>query len=156
MDEGDRQRRPDPIRRPFAEWVESLCERAGVWWDYHPYFGRALFLACTFCFIWFKREPLLGFGLPLATVLAVVIYERLKAEAERRRAARAAVHRCPVCNYDLRATPERCPECGAAATPPPGWTSVDVPQDSPWLDPAAAKLTPKPPRRTSRFSGRRG
>ena len=44
----------------------------------------------------------------------------------RRRAKRIAQGHCPACNYDLRASPDRCPECGLAATLPPKTIATDA------------------------------
>jgi hypothetical protein len=47
----------------------------------------------------------------LATALLPVLY----LAGARRRAKRRALGLCDRCGYDLRASPGRCPECGATA-----------------------------------------
>jgi len=51
------------------------------------------------------------FAIPLNSILPIAWAFRW----ERRRRGRIAVkrHLCAACGYDLRATPDRCPECGA-------------------------------------------
>jgi hypothetical protein len=51
----------------------------------------------------------------LAMLFAVLPSVRLRAILRTRRRNRAGL--CPHCGYDLRATPERCPECGSAVKP---------------------------------------
>ena len=55
----------------------------------------------------------LSFGW-LAAVLAIVPLFWLR----RRMVGRGRPNHCHACGYDLRATPERCPECGALPEPP--------------------------------------
>lgn len=60
--------------------------------------------------------PLWALAPPAAITPAVFLMRRL-----RRRTLPAGTRPCPRCNYDLRATPDRCPECGtpvAHNTPP--------------------------------------
>ena len=142
------RRPPEPFRRPFADWVESHFDRLQVWYERSGWVGFVALFAGMSGMTSLIRLPAMGIGLLSAAALLVTVYELIRRFSERRRASVPSEHRCANCDYDLRATPELCPECGTPAKPPRGWKSKHVPQDSPWLDPAAAKLTPKPPKRT--------
>jgi hypothetical protein len=56
----------------------------------------------------YRATPLVAAGALLG------IFQRLVVGWSRRRAAAGGL--CPACGYDLRATPERCPECGRIPT----------------------------------------
>lgn len=52
---------------------------------------------------------------PLAVLFALLPMHALYRVIRRRN--RLEKHECPRCGYDMRATPERCPECGTRARP---------------------------------------
>jgi hypothetical protein len=60
---------------------------------------------------WSVRIPTWAPAVTFATLPAAWTLRRTR----RRRRLRAG--HCPYCGYDLRATPDRCPECGAVTAP---------------------------------------
>ncbi len=69
---------------------------------------------------WHRRLDVAAVAVPpwqLAGAFGLMpaIWAGLAAVRLARHAARRRHGQCPACGYDLRASPERCPECGAAA-----------------------------------------
>jgi hypothetical protein len=79
------------------------------------------FLAILLCFVilwicgYFVYELEAAFLLSVSScMLPLLLFAVLLLVVERRRARqeRALLGKCPICRYDLRASPTRCPECG--------------------------------------------
>jgi hypothetical protein len=87
-------------RSEFRGWADEYGRRLGGfgWVHIETMYGR-------------RNSPLSAVFLPHG--FAVLAFAALPVWwAAKRRAARRAGC-CPTCGYDLRATPDRCPECGA-------------------------------------------
>jgi hypothetical protein len=65
--------------------------------------------------------PWMAYGVPAASVISLgtlpAAWAVARIRARRLQQRRIARGLCQECGYDVRATPNRCPECGAA--PPP-------------------------------------
>jgi hypothetical protein len=98
----------EALKHENVMWLCILA--AGVlllFWDYHP-----LDHAIEFGDIGFATSsPRDGIIVPTGIVLLLTTSLTLWSRHKRER-ARLRIGRCPTCGYDLRASPERCPECG--------------------------------------------
>src|SRR4051794_9139122 len=60
----------------------------------------------------------LGVGIAFLSALPFVVISAVKHRKTDRRQHRSANNLCIHCGYDLRATPNRCPECGRVPVAP--------------------------------------
>ena len=79
----------------------------GYWEDPNPPAGPPKYGSMRFVVV-----PAWAVALLLAVLPAVAARRELRLSLGRRRRAE---RQCERCGYDLRATPDRCPECGLAA-----------------------------------------
>ena len=66
------------------------------------------------CFLPSRTGWILAFPIWAATAVSSVLPALFFTSVWKRRSLRQSGH-CPRCGYDLRATPDRCPECGSVS-----------------------------------------
>ena len=85
---------------PVTETAVIACCLSSCVWLYCHWFASGSVVGSVALAVWLIALP---FWLPA----------QIRAQ---RREKREQLGMCPQCGYDLRATPDRCPECGAVST----------------------------------------
>jgi hypothetical protein len=67
--------------------------------------------------LYISRRLLLPSAFPTALFAIAPVHFILRFLRSRRRQTRISAGLCPNCGYDMRSSPERCPECGASRQP---------------------------------------
>lgn len=101
-----------PEAPPPGTWIQ----RMGFRWD-HPQWNNRSGLGSIRYYVW----PHWFMTLILAIPIPVLAWRWTRRRTARLRQAGGL---CVVCGYDLRASPDQCPECGTRVTIPPAQSGV--------------------------------
>jgi hypothetical protein len=101
-------------RRPNSA-TGAVIHRVYVPGALEVYWSRGQFIRLEAPPLYFGRQWVVSVSWWLVALVACVLPTVRGVRAWARARRRAALGRCARCGYDLRATPERCPECGTAA-----------------------------------------
>jgi hypothetical protein len=107
-----------------AKWIERLAPHHRIGWEHIQ--GSAFAVTGNLFELgtvhtagtgWQAQRSGVQFPLWIAVMLTAVLPTLWirRSAASRRRRRRSASGLCPTCGYDLRASPERCPECGTVS-----------------------------------------
>ena len=111
------------MRPRFTLWFAGLSSPQNF-----SMFAQALCLLAGAGIVWIFCSIILSvLGGPLVILLtiALVVIVTMRSRQFRQREQWANEGRCAACGYDLRATPDRCPECGRDATADePAWRKM--------------------------------